>query len=277
MKSDSCFSRTHCRSRDPWSLSLCFTSFGGRASPRSSGTGGHERPGTLVKARSLSSSGFFPKGWLSRSCEGQSLCEGFSFWKWPAWHGRNSHGCTGSRADRRVSVCVCARTYVFELLWGTWGASLGAQLVKNLPAMQETLVQFLGQKIPWRRKQPPTPVFLDFPGVSAGEESTRNEGDLDSIPVLGRSPREGNNYPSSILAESLLHWQGKCSAGVPSGRCWRADGWNSLCSLLLGGKETCIIVDSGEDSHHWCSVRRCGSLTDNISVFQSQGISVDEQ
>ena len=27
-------------------------------------------------------------------------------------------------------------------------ASLVAQLVKNLPAMQETLVQFLGQKIP---------------------------------------------------------------------------------------------------------------------------------
>ena len=28
-------------------------------------------------------------------------------------------------------------------------ASLIAQLVKNLPAMQETLVQFLGQEDPW--------------------------------------------------------------------------------------------------------------------------------
>ena len=29
-----------------------------------------------------------------------------------------------------------------------WGVSLVAQLVKNLPAMQETLVQFLGQEDP---------------------------------------------------------------------------------------------------------------------------------
>ena len=42
-------------------------------------------------------------------------------------------------------------------------ASLVAQLVKNLPAMQETSVQFLGWKIPWRRDRLPTPVFLDFP------------------------------------------------------------------------------------------------------------------
>ena len=31
-------------------------------------------------------------------------------------------------------------------------ASLVAQLVRNLPAMQETQVQSLGQKIPWRRE-----------------------------------------------------------------------------------------------------------------------------
>ena len=31
---------------------------------------------------------------------------------------------------------------------GHWQASLVAQLVKNLPAMQETLVQFLGQEDP---------------------------------------------------------------------------------------------------------------------------------
>ena len=43
------------------------------------------------------------------------------------------------------------------------GASLVAQMVKNLPAMQETLVQFVGWKIPWRRDRLPTPVFLGFP------------------------------------------------------------------------------------------------------------------
>ena len=42
-------------------------------------------------------------------------------------------------------------------------------MVKNLPAMQETQVQSLGQelKIPWRRKWQPTPVFL--PGKSHGQ------------------------------------------------------------------------------------------------------------
>ena len=39
-------------------------------------------------------------------------------------------------------------------------ASLIAQLVKNLPAMQETLVRFLVGKIRWRRDRLPTPVFL---------------------------------------------------------------------------------------------------------------------
>ena len=41
----------------------------------------------------------------------------------------------------------------------------------------------------------PTPVFLGFPGGSAGKESTYNVGDLDLIPGLGRSPGEGKGYP----------------------------------------------------------------------------------
>ena len=40
-------------------------------------------------------------------------------------------------------------------------ASLMAQSIKNLPAMQKIQVQFLGQKEPpQRRKWLPTPVFL---------------------------------------------------------------------------------------------------------------------
>ena len=34
-----------------------------------------------------------------------------------------------------------------------------------------------------------------LPCGSAGKESTRNVGDLGSIPELGRSPGEGNSYP----------------------------------------------------------------------------------
>ena len=46
-----------------------------------------------------------------------------------------------------------------------------------------------------RRDKLPTPVFLGFPGGSAGKESACNAGDLGSIPGLGRSPGEGKGYP----------------------------------------------------------------------------------
>ena len=50
-------------------------------------------------------------------------------------------------------------------------------------------------KICWRRDRLPTPLFLGFPGGSAGKESASNAGDLGLIPGLGRSPGEGNGYP----------------------------------------------------------------------------------
>ena len=75
------------------------------------------------------------------------------------------------------------------------GASLIALLIKNPPAMQETLVQFLGQEDHWRRDRLPTPVFLGFPCGSAGKESACNAGELGSILGLGRSPGEAKGYP----------------------------------------------------------------------------------
>ena len=36
---------------------------------------------------------------------------------------------------------------------------------------------------------------MDFPGGSAGKESTCNAGDLGLNPGLGRSPGEGEDYP----------------------------------------------------------------------------------
>ena len=49
-----------------------------------------------------------------------------------------------------------------------WWASLVAQLVKNLAAVQEIWDPWVG-KIPWRRKWQPTPVPL--PGISHGQRS----------------------------------------------------------------------------------------------------------
>ena len=81
-----------------------------------------------------------------------------------------------------------------------------AQLVKNLPAMQETWIfSPWVRKTPWRREWLPTPVFLPgefhglysfnldggFPASSVGEESVCNAGDPGSIPGSGRSTGEG--------------------------------------------------------------------------------------
>ena len=93
-------------------------------------------------------------------------------------------------------------------------ASLIAQLVKNPPAMQVTLVWFWVGKICWRRDRLPTPVFLGFSCSSAGKEPTCYVGDLGSIPGLGRSPGEGKGYP---LQNSALETSMDCivSVGVP--------------------------------------------------------------
>ena len=48
-------------------------------------------------------------------------------------------------------------------------ASLVAQMVKNLPEMQETSVHPWVRKIPLRREWQPTPVFL--PGEPHGQRS----------------------------------------------------------------------------------------------------------
>ena len=51
-----------------------------------------------------------------------------------------------------------AREWTGYPLQYSW-SSLVVQLVKNLPAIQETWVQPLGGKIPWKRESLSTPVF----------------------------------------------------------------------------------------------------------------------
>ena len=61
-------------------------------------------------------------------------------------------------------------------------------------------------KIPWRRDRLPTQVFLGFPCGSADKEPACNDGDLGSIPGLGRSPGEGKGYPLQYSGlENTVH------------------------------------------------------------------------
>ena len=57
-------------------------------------------------------------------------------------------------------LCTSTGSYFKMYLRIKW-ASLIAQLIKNLPAVQETPVQFLGQED--LLEKGPTPVFLGFP------------------------------------------------------------------------------------------------------------------
>ena len=57
-----------------------------------------------------------------------------------------------------------------------------AQLVKNLPSMQETCVRSLSWEDPLEKGKATHSSVLGLPCGSAGEESTCNEGDQGSIP-----------------------------------------------------------------------------------------------
>ena len=59
--------------------------------------------------------------------------------------------------------CFCILVYTFL------GASLVAQMVKNLPAMQETRVRSLGWEGPLEKERLPTPIFM--PGEFHGQKS----------------------------------------------------------------------------------------------------------
>ena len=45
---------------------------------------------------------------------------------------------------------------------------------------------------------------MGFPGDSDSKESACSAGELDSIPGLGRSPREGKEYPLQALDLRIL-------------------------------------------------------------------------
>ena len=81
--------------------------------------------------------------------------------------------------------------------------SLVAQLVKKLPAVQETWVQFLGREAPWGRKWQPTPVLV--PGESHGQRS-----------LLGYSPWRPKESDTTERLNFLLSIHTKRAAVLKS-------------------------------------------------------------
>ena len=87
--------------------------------------------------------------------------------------------------------------------------------------MMEIPVQFWVGKIPWRRDRLPTPVFLGFPGGSAGKESTCNVGDLSLI--LGKIPWTRERLPTPVFWPEESPWtiahQAPLSVGIVQESC----------------------------------------------------------
>ena len=83
--------------------------------------------------------------------------------------------------------------YPLQYSW----ASLVAQMVKNLPAVQETWVQSLGWEDPWRREWQPTPVSL--PGESHGQRN------LVGYSPWGRKELDATERLSTSN-KPLYHW-----------------------------------------------------------------------
>ena len=65
---------------------------------------------------------------------------------------------------------------------------------EDLERLQECVCVYQSEGTKWLLNCPSMPTS-GFPYGSAGKESTRNSGDLGSIPGLGRFPGEGNCYP----------------------------------------------------------------------------------
>ena len=71
-----------------------------------------------------------------------------------------------------------------------------AQTVKNLPAMQETQIQFLGQEDPWKREWQPTLVSLP------GESHAEKYGWLQSIESQSRT-KLSNSHREALKKQPL--------------------------------------------------------------------------
>ena len=106
------------------------------------------------------------------------------------------------------------------------GTFLVAQMVKCLPTMRETRIQSLGQKISWKRKCKPTPVFL--PGKSHGRWN-----------LVGYSPwgrRVGHNWATSLSLFIV----------------WKVVLWSGLYVFRMRKNVTLVIDDYNADGAQHC-------------------------
>ena len=152
-----------------------------------------------------------------------------------------------------------------------WWASLIAQLVKNPPAMQETLVQFLGREDSLKKRWALHSSILGLSSGSAGKESACNVGDLDPIPRLERSPGEGKGYTLQY-------------SGLENSRQWGCKELDTTERLSLSASLSFFLVAEWPPRHQTLYLfnftiqrKRKGHLSlENYPLFLSQWLEKGE-
>ena len=85
------------------------------------------------------------------------------------------------------------------------GASLVAHLVKDQPAMQETLVRFLSQEDPPEKGKATHSSILGLPCGSAGKKICLQYGRPGFDPWVGKIPWRGEKLPAPVFWPEEFH------------------------------------------------------------------------
>ena len=152
-------------------------------------------------------------------------------------------------------VFVIKPLHIYIIVSWYMGSFLVAQMVKNLPAMQEGWS--LGQEIPWRRKWQLTPVFS--PGESHGQRSlagyspwSRKESDTTSLSLFIMYRIVQDHQEPIFISPPDVFW-----GSVHLDWCW-SGSFSSWMSRLL---HTLLSLLSCPHTHgFWSSSMACFSM-----------------
>ena len=148
---------------------------------------------------------------------------------------------------------------------------LVAQLVKNLLQCRRPQFDSWVRKFPWRRNRLPTPVFLGFPGGSAGKEFTCGVGELVWSLGLGRSPGEWHGNPLQYSCLENPHGQ-RSLVGYSPWYWKESDTTEQLSTAQYQGRNIIILYPSVLKSRN-----RVESSSDGVTEDRNIETSYERQ
>ena len=122
-----------------------------------------------------------------------------------------------NHSSRVIGLCLWSENQLFTFIQ-SWNSSLTFKLQgKNLAFESLPFIALIATRCCVKTLYMYYPMRY-FPGGSEGKESTHNEGDLGSVPGLGRSPGEGHGNPLQYSCLENPHGQRSLVGYSPRGR-----------------------------------------------------------